>query len=712
MNTFTWIPFYKEFAKSLLQFRHDRRPLLDFIYAHRSEMKADYLHDEGGYDDLLTDIDPFTVFGIFNRGTTNENRQKCINLFKQEYGISAQETDNFNGIPVLNNQKSHFFAFRNRRSKDDIENLWALFETVVNGDDCEEAYNRVIRQYIIRVNITMGLFWIKPEIYLSLDSRNKAYLKKHYGITLPDKAPEYSEYMALISSIREKLPNGGRDMYALCNLSRDAWNDVAPVQTEENNTIGDYYSHLVNLLRQRKSLVLYGAPGTGKTYDIPELAVRLCSPDFRHTNDRGLLMEEYRALKQQKRIMFTTFHQSFDYEDWMEGLRPQLTETHQLQYDIEPGIFKTLCQEAEKPITKNSDIDIDPNAVIWKVSLYRTGDNEIRTDCMENNRIRIGWDNYGPTIDDNTDWNEYNGSGWSILNAFINQMKVGDIVVSCYTNRTTDAIGVVTGEYEWDDSLDEFKRTRKVKWLLKGIEEDIVDINGGKVMTLSTIYRLNNMSLESVMSILEKHKANFAFEANSLPYVMVIDEMNRGNISRIFGELITLIEPDKRRGMPNEESVKLPYSKTQFSVPDNVYLLATMNTADRSLDTLDYAVRRRFAFAARRPMELAVEGFDTELFQMVSKLFVSNYEVYAESGWDSSFVLQPATTLAEEFRPDDVWIGHSYFLMQDANGRDITSNRLRYEILPMLQEYIRDGVLKDTPEVHRVIEQLLDIIKE
>ena len=142
-------------------------------------------------------------------------------------------------------------------------------------------------------------------------------------------------------------------------------------------------------------------------------------------------------------------------------------------------------------------------------------------------------------------------------------------------------------------------------------------------------------------------------------------------------------------------------------IPNNVFIIATMNTADRSLGTLDYAIRRRFAFVACKPYALSeeeVNGFDGELFKDVSSLFISNYSEYEESGWDQSFKLVPADTLSSEYRPEDVWIGQSYFIMTDDDGVDITSDRLLYEIIPLLEEYVRDGVL--TEDANETIERL------
>lgn len=474
--------------------------------------------------------------------------------------------------------------------------------------------------------------------------------------------------------------------------------------TETNNSSkGTWYDDVVRTWERRKNVVLYGAPGTGKTYDVPELAVRLCDPAFMATDpSREEIVSRYNQLKTEKRIAFTTFHQSLDYEDWIEGLRPVVNENNQVTYEIESGIFKKLCEEAERPVVKDKQVGIADNAVVWKVSLAGTGDNPVRSDCMKNSYIRIGWDGYGPVISDETDWSVYNGEGKQILDAYINKMKIGDIVMSCYSSQTIDAIGVVVSDYEFDDSLPNYKRVRRVNWLVKNINENIVEMNDGKTMTLGTVYRLNSITLDNVKSILEKYDTSSKMEENDKAYVMVIDELNRGNVSKVFGELITLLEADKRKGRINAESVVLPYSKKAFHIPNNVYLIATMNTADRSLGSLDYAIRRRFAFIAEKPFGLEVEGFDEDLFEKVSRLFVKNFDDYKESGWDQTMKLESADTLSDEYKPEDVWIGHSYFLMQDEE--DNASNRLLYEIIPLLEEYVRDGVL--TAEAQDVIDEL------
>ncbi|MCD8081585.1 MAG: AAA family ATPase, partial [Bacteroides sp.] len=183
-------------------------------------------------------------------------------------------------------------------------------------------------------------------------------------------------------------------------------------------------------------------------------------------------------------------------------------------------------------------------------------------------------------------------------------------------------------------------------------------------------------------------------------YVLIIDEINRANLPVVLGELIYTLE---YRG----ESVESMYAiegDNSLVLPPNLYIIGTMNTADRSVGQIDYAIRRRFAFIDMLPELLEVSGFDTALFTQVSSLFIKNVEEYRKN---RNCRLQRADCLSEEFRPEDVWIGHSYFLMKDKAGRDLTDMRLRYEIVPILREYLKDGIFKDTEEVEDKIHEWL-----
>ena len=699
---FEWVPFYKEVAREMLNYKQNRKDVLKWIYEKINEQFVSYLHDSD--KERLTDIDPFTVMGIFNRGIKNDNRILIAEEFKKFFSVKEHVPKNFYGIPVLFNTMSHFFSFKGNRQKSDIDNLWNLFEQALeNGSDLEVIFNKVRKQYGININVTMGLYWISPETFLSFDSKNRIYLYKRYKINIGSKLPNYREYISIVDDIRNKMKKGIIRENSFPELSYNAW--MENLDSEDDVKMPEAWrKQVVELWRHKKNIILQGAPGIGKTYEIPELVVRLCDR-FSEVINRSSIVAEYEKLVKEGRVVFTTFHQSMDYEDFVEGIKPVIVDDC-VNYEIVDGVFKKLCNIAQNQIEYNNVLGIGKNPAVWKVSLVSTYDNPVRTDCLKNGYIRIGWDAYGETIEEDT---KYESGGRIVLDAFINRMQLGDIVMSCYSNRVIDAIGIVTGEYYWNASFTQYKRVRSVRWLVKDIREDIYELNNHKAMTLSTVYRLNNISLNDVMGLLEKYKVinRSSISKNEEPFILVIDEINRGNISKIFGELITLLEPDKRMGEESRLEVTLPYSRESFKVPSNVYVIATMNTADRSLGVIDYAIRRRFAFVRMNPHSLEkVEGFNEELFRKVSELFVSNYD---ECSVDKYFP-EPSEHLSDEFRPDDVWIGHSYFIMIDKNGKDITRQRLRYEIIPILYEYLRDGVFRNTKKVEDVIHELNEYV--
>ena len=429
-----------------------------------------------------------------------------------------------------------------------------------------------------------------------------------------------------------------------------------------------------------KNTILYGPPGTGKTYHTALYAVAIIENETLKAVEREpyeAVMERYRKYKSDGYIEFTTFHQSYGYEEFIEGIRPTMNrgdeEAADLEYEIVPGLFKAFCERAGQPIRKEErqNYGLNDSPTVWKVCLAGAGENQIRTECLDQGCIRIGWDEYGEILTDETN---YVNGGRIVLNSFINRMSVGDIVFSCYSSTTIDAIGVVTGEYEWHSEYSQYKRLRRVNWLVKGIREDITGLNG-TTMTLSSVYRLN-ISAADAMALALKYMGPEKHPPKSSNYVFIIDEINRGNISKIFGELITLIEPTKRLGQPEELTVKLPYSKKPFGVPDNVYLIGTMNTADRSIAAIDTALRRRFQFREMMP--------DAELLKNIKVEDISIKDM-----------LERMNRRIEVLYDREHTVGHGYFLPLRKEPTIVKLAEIfRNNILPLLQEYFFDDYEK------------------
>jgi len=296
---------------------------------------------------------------------------------------------------------------------------------------------------------------------------------------------------------------------------------------------------------------------------------------------------------------------------------------------------------------------------------------------MEKGHIRIGFDSYGEEITEETEYNKEEG-GRNVLNAYISKMKKGDIVLSCYYADRIDAVGIITGDYEWHDEYKEYKRVRKVQWLVKNIDHNILDINDNRQMTLSSVYKLNRISPAEALKIVEQYKNKNVNKGENKNYVFIIDEINRGNISKIFGELITLIEPNKRIGEEEEMKARLPYSGTEFGVPNNVYVLGTMNTADRSIALMDTALKRRFP----RVIEMMPRE---ELLK----------DIKIENDLDMELMLETINQRIEVLYDREHTIGHAYFW---SLKKEPTIEKLAIifekSIIPLLQEYFYEDYSK------------------
>ena len=443
-----------------------------------------------------------------------------------------------------------------------------------------------------------------------------------------------------------------------------------------------------NLVDYPKNIILYGPPGTGKTYHTVMYAVAII--EGRNLDD--VMAEDYSDVKarydeytSKDQIAFTTFHQSYGYEEFIEGIKPLMDESTEeegadVKYTVEKGVFKRFCEQAMTPIqspqSAGDDFGLNKSPVVWKVSLDGTGDNPVREECLANGHIRIGWDSYGENITDETDFTV--DKGRVVLNAFINKMRIGDVILSCYSASMIDAIGVVTSEYEWHPEYDRLRRLRKVKWLAKGLRYNVVEMNGGSTMTLATVYKMN-VSLADVLRILDEVTTKSEkpeYVPNQERYVFIIDEINRGNISKVFGELITLIESSKRIGQSEELQLVLPYSKKTFGVPNNVYIIGTMNTADRSIALMDTALRRRFHFIEMQPNPDILAEIDVEGINISEMLRIMNKRV-------------------EILCDREHTIGHSYFIpLRDTPTMDCLASIFRNSIIPLLQEYFFDDYEK------------------
>ncbi|MBK2000624.1 AAA family ATPase [Campylobacter sp. 2018MI35] len=387
---------------------------------------------------------------------------------------------------------------------------------------------------------------------------------------------------------------------------------------KKNNTKNEYdkeqsmMSNKTNKTISPLNQILYGPPGTGKTYHTIDKALEILGENLENRIDKKAKFDEYVKNGQ---IVFTTFHQSYGYEEFVESIKPDIRkddeDLQELKYEIKDGVFKELCKKA----LENEDNIKDFNVYIDKLKekAKEEDNNPEKYFKLPNTKYSI----------------QYRG-GKTFRIKFDDMSK----------NHKDYPVNI--------DNIMKLYKTSSVNEIY----------NSAYVKAI-----LNYLKLQGLKDYQDKPK-----ETN-LPYIIIIDEINRGNVSKIFGELITLIEPSKRIGAEEELRVTLPYSGEKFGVPENVYIIGTMNTADRSITSLDTALRRRFEFVEMMPNPKELENLE-----------------YKDV--DLSKLLTAINTRIECLLDREKTIGHAFFIgiKNLENLKSVFQNK----IIPLLQEYFYD----------------------
>lgn len=364
--------------------------------------------------------------------------------------------------------------------------------------------------------------------------------------------------------------------------------------------------------------ILYGPPGTGKTYNTINKALSIVDPEYlsKYGLDRTKVKDRFDELVIKNRIGFVTFHQSFSYEDFVEGLKAN-SDNGLLSYSVEPGVFKTFCDRASSSNAQVISVDAFENAVLQLQEKYEEAEDRIEMETIRGKKFEI----------------EYAGGATFKIFPHSTESTDPKYVASIANVRKLYLTGSKKGIYN----------TSYVEGFL--------------------VYLKKHFGLKEYVADVVNH------ESTSQPFVLIIDEINRGNISNIFGELITLIEPSKRAGGAEALSVKLPYSKESFSVPSNLYIIGTMNTADKSLAQVDIALRRRFEFTEMMPKD-----------ELLSDVFVK--------GIDIAKLLKTINQRIELLYDREHTVGHSFFLpLKNEPSIERLGRIFELEILPLLEEY-------------------------
>lgn len=691
---FSWVQTHKEIVSYLSGKENRQVELIELLQSIGITEFND--KDANNNDFPLNEIDPFTFFCyIYKHGPLK--RLKYLQNIAQNLNLTIP-TDDL-GIPSANAQKVWLFPFKVNRNNNEIMRLWNFFHSELSNSITDEQFKDILQiMNVGKIKITESLFYVNPEKYFPLNGPTKPYIEKIFGVN--SNFNTFSEYKNVLDNLRQKT---SKPFY---ELSYEAWlwNDKRKNQPEIAGTKEIESKVKIEIMKELElNQILFGPPGTGKTFNTINEALKIVDSKYfeSHQNDRKKLTNRFKELliknseENKGQIGFCTFHQSFSYEDFVEGIKPKTTETKEhksVYYDIEPGVFKRICQLAD---SNNSTIKVIKDGKIsWneeqfkKASFYKLSlgeynnptDRPIYEYCRDNSYIAIGFGQENDftglsesEIIEKCEDLKLEVTAAQQMNYFIHYLKKNNYVIISNGNKYVRAIGKVVGDYEYvADSPIRYNHFRKVEWLF--VDENIpIEELYERGLSQKTMYKIDESALKQDF-FTNKGQQEVIEAKEDKKFVLIIDEINRGNVSSIFGELITLIEKDKRAGCDEELEVTLPYSKEPFKVPSNVYIIGTMNTADRSIEALDTALRRRFSFKEFPPKShlIKTEGNSGKTNGIVD-------------GIDLEELLNTINTRIEKLIDKDHRIGHSYFLKVDSKPKFI--HAFKNEIIPLLEEY-------------------------
>lgn len=814
---YEWIDFYSEFATKLLSFKNDRKALIEKINAvyDAIDMKVPKL--ESG-DDII-DIDPFTIFGLFNKGITNANRIAIIGSIASVFSIEAKVPDNFDGIPVLNNLKATFYGFKDDRKADDIDNIWNLFEAALRLADSDTEDNRayfskwydlVHDQLCIRWNITMGLYWIRPYTFINLDSRNRWYITNVGNMPAEfvesiknkiNKLPSAADYLFIKDACIKALAVEEYKYMNYPELSYSAWM-VSEKVNQKKAAVNGKKSSNAAFLRWFKPLI-QALRDLGGSASPAEARAKIIENEQLSDEEVSATRGKNNVNKFGNEVAFArNYLVNAGYIDKSVYGVWSLTEagmTVDMTENMASDIFKKGVSDNQRKHDNKGAAIADDDVDTVHYWIYAPGESSCMWEEFYSEGIMaIGWGEIGDleafdskdamkakmkeTYDASLSYKNAAHATWQ----FANDMKVGDIIFVKKGMYQLVGRGIVTSDYEYDSERnDEYGNIRRVNWTHKGkwahpgqavmktltditsyneyveklnalfegdsredveevsknypvyTEDDFLDevfmpeeeysrlvgilkfkkniiLQGapgvGKtfaakrlaysIMGVKDIDRVmmvqfhQSYSYEDFIMGFRPSNAGFELKKGAFynfckkaeidsdnDYFFIIDEINRGNLSKIFGELFMLIEYDKR-GI----ALQLLYSDEKFAVPANVHIIGMMNTADRSLAMLDYALRRRFAFFEIKP------GFETDGFREY-RMALDNEKFNKLINCVESL---NSVIAADESLGDGFCIGHSYFCNLEADKIDdqCLYGIVEYELIPLLKEYWFDEPTK------------------
>lgn len=691
---FQWTSFYMELASALLKYKNNRSELIGILKTIFSDAEMNFPFKEKGKE-VYEDICPFTVFGSFNKGITNANRIALLEQFAKQFSIKAAVPTEFDGIPVVMNLSAWFFAYKENRGEHDIDNLWELLEKAIaysdeasadNKNAFITAYDTVSKQKMIKWNITMGLYWVRPYTFINLDSTNRAF------ITDVDNMPHY--FTTIFSDINKGIPDGTSYLF-MCEQAKNA------LKQKEY----EYHSFPeLSYCAWKNNQETPDEPATnGVDSNVKEIDYWIYSP-----GDNACMWDEFYNLG----IMGIGWDDVTDLKEFTskEEIKNYMKKVYDPSYSYKNNAhclwqFANEIKIGDVIFVKKGMHKIIGKGVVTSEYIYDSARETYK-------HIRkVEWTNKG----------EWEHPGQAVMKTLTCISPYPDYVqrlLSLFAEdileETSEQIEIKYPPYTKDDFLNKVYMDEDTYNTLTELLEAKYNVilqgapGVGKTFAAKRLaYSIMGQKDTSRVAMVQFHQSysyedfiqgyrpskdgfelvNGAFykfckeaeEDNERPYFFIIDEINRGNLSKILGELMMLIEKDKRG-----EKIKLLYSNEWFTVPQNVRIIGMMNTADRSLALMDYALRRRFAFFDFAPA-FSSEGFKNYLSEKDSpkleKLIAAVESLNSTISTDES--------LGDGFR-----IGHSYFCTDDEITDEWLKSVVEYEVIPLIKEYWFDEPTK------------------
>lgn len=706
-NQFDWVDFYKEFANTLLQYKNNRGILVE---------KVEKIYELTGIDiptlernKQIVDIDPFTIFGLFNKSSmTVDNRIKIISTVASLFDIKAPIPTSFDGIPLLNNQNATYYYFIDERDEDDIDTLWGLYESaLMYVNDSSSKNTSMLSQYFDSAinkkgngnsKITMGLYWIAPTYFLNLDQRNTWYIYESGKMPtdLVDSLPivedkiSASKYFEIVDKLKAFLDSNQSIFKNFIELSFEAWR----------------YSEEVNRLKraEKKQSKVRAKGAALADDDIETIHYWIYSPGkgakiWDECYDNNIMaigwdaigdLRVYNSKDEIKQVMNKYYDPSRSYIH-------SACATWEFANEMKPGDIVFAKNGMHLIIGRGivkSDYIYDPQRKEFKNIRKVEWTDRGEWECSRQSPMK--------TLTDITSFTDYVEQ----LNLFFDSDMLDDAKTLETSYPTYDKARFLDSVYMDEDSYDTLVSLVKSKKniILQGAPGvgktfaakrlaysmmGVKDPNRVMMVQFHQSYSYEDFIMgfrpfENGFKL--KHGVFYEFckraEVDSdNDYFFVIDEINRGNLSKIFGELFMLLESDKR-GV----ALQLLYADEKFSIPENLYIIGMMNTADRSLAMLDYALRRRFAFFNLKP------AFESDGFKSYQQsLNNDKFNKLIECIKQLNLAIKSDETLGEGF-----CIGHSYFCDLDKSEtyewEDALSRIVEFELIPLLNEYWFDDV--------------------